>query len=106
MAHCPPELLDDLADVLATIRGWPGVREKKLGVYYLRRTPLLHFHALVQGRVADSRDGRDWGERMALPYPASPGGRRAFLREMRQRYERTALALGLTVAAEHAVRRR
>ena len=32
MAHCPPELLDDLADVLAEVRAWAGVIEKKPGV--------------------------------------------------------------------------
>jgi hypothetical protein len=27
MAHCPVELLDDLGDLLAEVRGWAGVKE-------------------------------------------------------------------------------
>ena len=30
MAQCPPALLDDIADVLADLRGWPGIVEKSL----------------------------------------------------------------------------
>jgi hypothetical protein len=26
MAHCPVELLDDLGDILAEVRGWTGVK--------------------------------------------------------------------------------
>ena len=89
MAHCPPELLDDLADVLGEIRTWDGVVERSPGVFYVRRTPFLHFHALRDGRVADARDGRDWGERIPLPHPASAARRRVFAREIRGRYERT-----------------
>ena len=36
MAHCPPELLDDLGDELAEVRGWAGIREDKPGVLYVR----------------------------------------------------------------------
>jgi hypothetical protein len=37
MAHCPFELLDDLSDVLAEVRGWAGVKEESPGVFYVRR---------------------------------------------------------------------
>jgi hypothetical protein len=30
VAHCPPALLDNIADVLADLRGWPGIVEKSL----------------------------------------------------------------------------
>ncbi len=100
MAHCPPEMLDDLTEVLAAVRRWPSIHEQKLGVYYIARTPFLHFHALRLGRVADSRDGRDWGERIPLAYPIGPTRRRVFLRELRRRYRRTAAALGLAIEDE------
>ena len=32
MAYCPPELLDDLADLFADVRTWAGVIEKRPGV--------------------------------------------------------------------------
>ena len=100
MAHCPPEMLDDLTDVLAAVRRWPWIREPKLGIYYIKRTPFLHFHALRLGRVADARDGREWGERISLAYPIGRTRRRAFLRELRRRYERSADALGLAIEDE------
>ena len=85
MARCPAGLLDDLADVLAAVRRWPRVVERSPGVFYVGRTPFLHFHALRTGRVADARDGRDWGERIALDPPLGPARRRALRRELQRR---------------------
>ena len=53
MAHCPPEILDDLGSLFATLRTWPGVVEKKPGVFYVGSQPFLHFHLLAGG--CDSR---------------------------------------------------
>jgi hypothetical protein len=50
MARCPFELLDDLGDVLAEVRGWAGVEETSPGVFYVRRQPFLHFHLLTGRR--------------------------------------------------------
>lgn len=86
MAHCPPERLDDVADVVAEVCGWPGVVEKKPAVFYLRRQPFLHFH-LLEGdrRCADVKGGTDW-LRIDLPQPLSAARRREFLRALRMRY--------------------
>jgi len=86
VAYCPPELLDDLADLLAEVRTWAGVIEKKPNVFYVRRQPFLHFH-LVQGgrRRADVRGRSSWVQ-LDLPRPISTTGRRAFLRELRTLY--------------------
>jgi hypothetical protein len=83
VAHCPPELLDDLADLLAEVRSWDGVVEKSPGVFYLRRQPFLHFH-LFAGvrRRADVKGPSGWVQ-VELPRPASQAGRRALLRELR-----------------------
>jgi len=85
--HCPPEQLDDLADVLAEVRAWPGIVEKKAGIFYARRQPFLHFH-LVDGerRRADVKGQAGWVQ-LDLPRPASATRRRAFLRELRNRYD-------------------
>jgi hypothetical protein len=85
--HCPPEQLDDLADVLAEVCTWPGIAEKKAGVFYMRRQPFLHFH-LVEGgrRRADIKGGAGWVE-LDLPRPVSATRRRAFLRELRIHYD-------------------
>ena len=44
MAHCPPELLDDLTALFTEVRGWRGVIEKTRGVFYVRRAPFLGEH--------------------------------------------------------------
>jgi len=91
MAHCPPALLDDIADVLADLRQWPGVVEKSPGVFYARRNPFLHFHlvksGLVEGgqRRADVKGRAGWTS-LDLPRPISPAKRRAFLRLLSARY--------------------
>jgi hypothetical protein len=83
MAYCPPELLDDLADLLAEVRTWAWVIERKPNVFYVRRQPFLHFH-LVEGRRrrADVKGRTGWVQ-LDLPRPLSTTRRRAFLRELR-----------------------
>ena len=86
MAHCPPELLEDLADLLAEVRTWKGVIEKTPGVFYVRSQPFLHFHLLEGGqRRADVKGRADWVQ-LALPRPVSATRRRVLLRELRMRY--------------------
>ena len=86
MAHCPPELLDDLAPVLAEVRRWAGIVEKRPGVFYARRQPFLHFHLAEGGRRrADIKGRADWTQ-IDLPRPASAAKRHAFLRALRARY--------------------
>ena len=91
MAHCPAELLDDVADLIDEVRGWPDVIERKPGVFYARRLPFLHFH-LIEGvrRRADVRGRTAWHS-IDLPRPLPATRRRAFLRELKKCYrERTA----------------
>jgi len=87
MAHCPLHLLDDLADLLAEVRTWSGVIEKKPGVFYVRGQPFLHFHLLAGGRrCADVKVRRaDW-VRTDLPRPLPAAERRAFLRQLQQHH--------------------
>ena len=86
MAHCPPELLDDVADVFVTVRTWPGVVEKKPGVFYVRSQPFLHFHLLAGARRRADIKGRTNWVQQDLPRPISAARRRALLRELRMRY--------------------
>lgn len=86
MPHCPAELLDDLIDLFAEIRSWPGVVEKKPGVFYVRREPFLHFHLLAGNRRrADVKGRADWVQ-MDLPRPIPARTRRTLLRELRVRH--------------------
>jgi hypothetical protein len=85
VARCPSELFDDIADVLAEVRAWPGIVEKGPGVFYLRRRPFLHFHLAAGGaRRADIKGRAGWIP-FDLPRPVSATRRRAFLRELRIR---------------------
>lgn len=86
MAHCPPALLGDLAAVLAEVRTWPGVLEKRPCIFYLRRQPFLHFH-LFPGprRRADIRGPRGWIQ-IELPPVMTERSRHTLGRELRRRY--------------------
>jgi len=86
VAHCPPELLDDIADLLAEVRTWAGVVERKPGVFYVRRQPFLHFHLVDGGRRRADVKGRTTWVQVDLPRPVSAARRRAFLRKLRIRY--------------------
>jgi hypothetical protein len=87
MAHCPYEKLRDVQEILAELRTWDEMREPRPGVFYLRRTPFLHFHTDRSGRRwADVRDGADWGSELDLPFESPALVRTRFLREVRRRH--------------------
>jgi hypothetical protein len=86
LPYCPPALLDDVADLLAEVRTWAGVVEKKPGIFYVRRQPFLHFHLVEGGRRRADVKGRTTWVQLDLPRPVSVSKRRAFLRELRIRY--------------------
>jgi hypothetical protein len=86
MAYCPPELLADLADLLAEVRTWAWVIEKKPNVFYVRRQPFLHFHLAEGGRRRADVKGRAGWVQLYLPRPLSTTRRRALLRELRTRH--------------------
>ena len=91
MGHCPADRLRDLAPVFDEIRGWPAVSERTAGVFYVKRTPFLHFHMNPEGvRWADARDGSVWRERIAIPIGAGEAARRRFVRIVRRCYRATA----------------
>jgi hypothetical protein len=84
--RCPAELLDDVAAVIAEVRSWADVVERKPAVFYVGRQPFLHFH-LVEGgrRRADIRGRAGWTQ-IALPRPLPASGRRRFLAALRAHY--------------------
>ena len=86
MAHCPVELLDDLGDVLAEVRGWAGVKEAAPGVFYVRREPFLHFHLLKGGRRRGDIKGNQGWVSLNLPRPISVTRRQVLRRALRAHY--------------------
>ena len=86
MAYCPPELLDDLADLFADLRTWAGVIEKRPGVFCAHNQPFLHFHLLAGGRRRADVKGRTNWVQLDLPRPVTAMRRRDLFRELRMRY--------------------
>jgi hypothetical protein len=86
MAQCPPDLLDDLADVLAEVRGWADVAEKAPNVFYVRRQPFFHFHLMADGRRrADIKTLAGW-KSLYLPHPLPLARRQHLLRQLLRCY--------------------
>lgn len=89
MAHCPPELLADLVDVLDEIRSWPGIKEKSFACFYLKSQGFAHFHVKDGERWADARRGKSWGEPIPIAIEASKAQRQKFLKTLRGYYDET-----------------
>jgi hypothetical protein len=83
MAYCPPEQLDDLADVQADVRTWTGVCERRPNVFSVRAQPFLHFHLLAGGRRRADVKGRTAWVQLDLPRPITAATRRALVRALR-----------------------
>jgi hypothetical protein len=85
MGRCPIENLKDVRAILDEIRAWPGIREPKPGIFYLRSIPFLHFHEKDSRRWADIKRAGAFDE---VELPPEPGPRQsaAFLKAARERY--------------------
>ena len=86
MAHCPLELLDDLADLLARVRSWVGVVEKSPGVFYVHGQRFLHFHLVKGGGRRGDIKGRAGWMQLDLPRPIAAARWRALSRELQAQY--------------------
>ena len=58
MRHATPGGLDRLEGLLAALRGFDALREKKRGTFYRRSSAFLHFHEDPTGIFADARLSR------------------------------------------------
>ena len=90
MGFCPPELLEDLADILAEVRTWPGIVERKPAIFYVGREPFLHFHWLSGRRRRGDIKGRAGWTQLDLPQPLTVARRRALVRALRTHYREKA----------------
>ena len=60
MKHATAPSLDQIEDLLAALRGFPGLKEKARGVFYVRGKAFLHFHEDPAGLFADMRPAAEW----------------------------------------------
>jgi hypothetical protein len=70
MAHAKYTDLYDLEPLLDNIRSLPDIREPRPGIFYLKRTPFLHFHTRAGERWADAKAGSQWGPEIPVPFEA------------------------------------
>jgi hypothetical protein len=55
MKHATDKTLDRIEDLLATVRSYAALREKKRGIFYYKSSAFLHFHEDAAGLFADLR---------------------------------------------------
>jgi hypothetical protein len=60
MKHATTAALENLSDLLKQIRRKDWIKEKKLGIFYRKSKPLLHFHEDPAGLFADLNTGLDF----------------------------------------------
>jgi hypothetical protein len=75
MKHAGSEALQQLAELLESIRTRAVLKERSTGVFYLRSRAFLHFHEDPAGLFADLREGT---EMVRLPVNTA-GDRRSLL---------------------------
>ncbi len=60
MRHATDPTLDRLEPLLARLRGFPDLRERKRGTFYRKSSAFLHFHEDSAGLFADLKEGVDF----------------------------------------------
>ena len=60
MRHATPAALDQLEDLLVSLRALPGLREKNRGTFYRGSKAFLHFHEDPAGLFVDVRFDADF----------------------------------------------
>jgi hypothetical protein len=100
LAPCTAEQISDLNELMAMIRSWPGIREAKPGVFYIKQDPFMHVLTdLASNRWINARRGVQWGKPLAVPSTLAELDLRRLMREIKDRYLRTAFALSRRVVA-------
>ena len=83
MKHAGDAALDQLDGLLAALRAFPGMVEKKRGVFYRKSSAFLHFHEDPKGLFADLR--ADTGGDFDRFDVTAEAGRSALLAAVEQR---------------------
>jgi hypothetical protein len=78
MKHAGQQTLQQLEELLARVRTFHILREKKPGTFYQKSKAFLHFHEDQAGIFADLWNGDDW-ERLRV---STTQEQKAFLRRV------------------------
>lgn len=70
MKHATDSTLQTMTALLDQLRQLPGIRERKLGVFYRKSRAFLHFHEDAEKIYADVRLGGPDFERFPATTPA------------------------------------
>lgn len=87
MAHCKPNELDDIKEILFAIRSIPGLKEKQTGIFYFKGKGFLHFHSKDNKRWSDVRCGVGWGDPIDLPFKPTKAQQLSFLKSVKKYYK-------------------
>jgi hypothetical protein len=60
LKHADVRALEAVSDLIENLRTRSNLVEKKLGIFYTKGRPFLHFHKDPAGLFADLREGREW----------------------------------------------
>jgi hypothetical protein len=60
MKHATQEALSQITRTLERVRSFHELKERKLGIFYLRGVSFLHFHEDPLGLFADLKVGEAW----------------------------------------------
>ena len=60
MKHAGEAALDSIENLLAEIRGYQALSERKRGSFYLKSVGFLHFHEDPAGMFADLKVAGEW----------------------------------------------
>ena len=88
MGRCPIEKLDDLKEVLNKVSKLKYINEKKLGLYYIKNKPFLHFHMKDGVRWADIRNETQWNEKNIISLNSNSNEKDAFFELILELYEK------------------
>jgi hypothetical protein len=60
MKHAAADALETIEDLVAAIRKWPELKERKQGVFYRGSRACIHFHEDLTGIYCDLNLGERW----------------------------------------------
>ena len=86
MGRCKYENLKYIEPALEEIRKLKGIKEPKLGIFYLKNQGFLHFHEKDNKIWADVRDGKNWGTPIDVPTKITKTFITKFVSEIKTRY--------------------